>query len=68
MNDLFRESTSQILKSGRIKTSSRLYKSWLQFRGFQIERKVQSPKGYSLGRLTYKTSWVLSPKKVKPLD
>ena len=63
MGELFSESTSQIVRSGRVKTSSRLYKAWLStFRGFVVERKIQTPKGYSFGRLTYKTSWVLRPK------
>jgi len=63
MADFFTESTSQIVKSGRVKTSSRIYKTWLStFRGFKVERKIQTPKGYSFGRLTYKTSWVLRPK------
>ena len=68
MDDIFRESTSQLLRSGRIKTSSRIYKLWLQIRGFQVERKVHSPKGYSLGRLTYRTSWVLRPKNAEPVE
>ena len=63
MGNLFTESTSQIIKSGRVKTSSVMYKTWLSiFRGFVVERKIQTPKGYSLGRLTYKTSWVMRPK------
>ncbi len=67
MSELFRESTSQIVKSGRVKTSSIIYKMWLsRFRGFEVERKIQTPKGYTFGRLTYKTSWVLSPKRSKP--
>jgi hypothetical protein len=32
------------------------------FRGYSVEKKIQTPKGYSMGRLTYKTSWVLKPK------
>lgn len=64
MSDLFTETTSQILMSGRVKTSSRLYMTWLSsVRGFKIEKKVQTPKGYSFGRLTYKTSWILRRKK-----
>lgn len=63
MSDLFTENTSQIVKSGRIKTSSRFYRIWLStFRGWAVEKRVQTPKGYSLGRLTYKTSWVLKRK------
>lgn len=66
MSGLFRESTSQIVKSGRVKTSSVIYKMWLsKFRGFEVERKIQTPKGYTFGRLIYKTSWVLSPKRSK---
>ena len=63
MADPFTETTSQIVRSGRVKTSSRIYLAWLStFRGFEVEKKVQTPKGYSMGRLTYKTSWVLRPK------
>ncbi|PCJ65088.1 MAG: hypothetical protein COA73_02925 [Candidatus Hydrogenedentota bacterium] len=63
MGNKFSESTSQIMRSGRVKTSSRVYANWLSmFRGFTIEKKMQTPKGYSLGRLTYKTSWILRPK------
>lgn len=63
MSDLFTENTSQIIRSGRIKTSSRFYRFWLStFRGWAVERRVQTPKGYTLGRLTYKTSWVLRRK------
>ena len=63
MKNEFTESTSQIVRSGRVKTSSRAYKTWLTvFRGFIVERKVQTPRGYTFGRLTYKTSWVLRPK------
>ena len=63
MPDMFTETTSQIVRSGRVKTSSRVYRFWLStFRGWTVEKKVQTPKGYSLGRLTYKTSWVLRPK------
>jgi hypothetical protein len=56
------ESTSQLTKRGRVKTSNRLYKTWLTLRGWKIEKRVQTPQGYSFGRLTYKTSWVLKPK------
>lgn len=63
MSDHFEESTTQLNKRGLVKTSSRLYKTWLSlFRGFTVEMKTQTPMGYSLGRLTYKTSWVLRPK------
>ncbi len=66
MDDSFTETTSQIVRSGRVKTSSLMYKTWLStFRGFTVERKVQTPKGYSFGRLTYKTSWVLRPKNLE---
>lgn len=62
MGDMFTESTSQIVRSGRVKTSSRLYKTYLSwFRGFSVEKRLQTPKGYTAGRLTYKTSWVLKP-------
>jgi len=65
MSDIFSESTSQLMRRGRVKTSSRLYKSWLSvIRGWTVEKKVQTPKGYSFGRLTYKTSWVMKPKNV----
>jgi hypothetical protein len=63
MSNQFSESTSQITRSGRVKTSSRVYANWLAlFRGFTVEKKMQTPKGYSMGRLTYKTSWILRPK------
>jgi len=63
MENPFFESTSKITKRGRVKTSSRLYKTWLSmFRGYSVEKRMHTPTGYSLGRLTYKTSWVLKPK------
>lgn len=63
MNEFYTETTSQIMLSGRVKTSSRMYKAWLStVRGFKVEKKVQTPKGYSFGRLTYKTSWIMRPK------
>lgn len=64
MSNIFTtESTSQLIKRGRIKTSNRFYMFWLStFRGWVIEKRVQTPQGYSFGRLTYKTSWVLKPK------
>ena len=66
MNNSFSESTSQIVKSGRVKTSSITYRLWLStFRGFVVERTIRTPKSYSFGRLTYKTSWVLRPKNLK---
>ncbi len=55
----FTDDTSEILRQGRIKTSSRIRKIWLSFRGYKVEKRVQTPMGYSLGRLTYRTSWVL---------
>lgn len=62
MSDPFAESTSQIIQSGRVKTASRLYKFWLcAVRGYSVEKKVTTPLGYSLGRLKYKTRWVLKP-------
>lgn len=63
MDQKFTETTSQIVLRGRIKTSSRLYKTWLSvFRGFVVEKRIQTPKGYSFGRLTYRTSWIMGPK------
>lgn len=64
MSNIFTtESTSQLMRRGRVKTSNRFYKFWLStFRGWVIEKRVQTPHGYSFGRLTYKTSWVLKPK------
>lgn len=64
MSNIFsHESTSQLLRRGRVKTSNRLHLFWLSFiRGWIVEKKVQTPQGYSFGRLTYKTSWVLKPK------
>ena len=57
------ESTSQLMRRGRVKTSSRVKTFWLsRIRGWIIEKRVQTPQGYSFGRLTYKTSWVLKPK------
>lgn len=59
----FAESTSQLMRRGRIKTSSRIRVFWLStIRGWEVEKKVQTPQGYSFGRLTYKTSWILKPK------
>ena len=57
----FTDDTSVLLRQGRIKTSSRIRKMWLSFRGYKVEKRVQIPLGYSLGRLTYRTSWVLRP-------
>ena len=67
MSNIFtQESTSQLMKRGRIKTSNRLYLFWLSnIRGWKVEKKVQTPQGYSFGRLTYKTSWVLRPKNLE---
>jgi hypothetical protein len=51
------------MRRGRVKTSNRAYLFWLSvIRGWTVEKKVQTPQGYSFGRLTYKTSWVLKPK------
>lgn len=62
MGDMFTESTSQLVARGLVKTSSRMYKTWLSMvRGYEVEKRMQTPKGYSLGRLTYRTSWVLKP-------
>ncbi|MEK7793491.1 MAG: hypothetical protein AAB353_03130 [Candidatus Hydrogenedentota bacterium] len=56
----FMDSTTKLLKRGRVKTSSYMYKSWLSLvRGYVVERMVTTPKGYSLGRLTYQRSWIL---------
>lgn len=64
MANLFTESTSQIIKKGMVKTSSSFQRVWLGvFRGYTVEKKIQTPKGYSLGRLTYQTSWVMKRKK-----
>jgi hypothetical protein len=66
MSNIFStESTSQLTRRGRVKTSNRLYLLWLFLRGWTVEKKVQTPQGYSFGRLTYKTSWVLKPKNVE---
>ena len=63
MQDPFTDDTGKISESGRIKTSSPLRRLWLTlFRGYFVERTLRSPKGYTLGRLTYKTSWVLAHK------
>ena len=62
----FSDDTDLLLKEGRVKTSSKLYMKWLStFRGYKVETRMQMPKGYSLGRLQYKTSWVLRPKEEK---
>ncbi len=66
MSNIFSsESTSQLMRRGRVKTSNRLYLLWLSVRGWTVEKKVQTPQGYSFGRLTYKTSWVLKPKNLE---
>lgn len=60
------DSTSKLSRAGRIRTSSWLYKFWLStFRGYRVERSMQTPKGYSLGRLTYSRSWILKRKDAK---
>lgn len=62
MRDGFTESTSQLMERGLVKTSSRVRAFWLSnIKGYSVEKKMQTPKGYSMGRLTYKTSWVLKP-------
>ena len=62
MSDFFLDSTTQLTARGRVKTSSFLYKTWLAlFRGYSVERTVQTPKRYAMGRLTYQKSWVLKP-------
>ena len=66
MSSLFTDGTSRILKEGRVKTTSKLYVAWLStFRGYKVEARTQTPLGYSMGRLRYKTSWVLRPKNKK---
>ena len=62
MKDAFTESTSQLMERGLVKTSSRMKVIWLSLKGYTVEKKMQTPKGYSMGRLTYRTSWVLKPK------
>ena len=63
MQDPFTDDTSKISRSGRIKTSSPLRRLWLTlFQGYFVERTLRSPKGFTLGRLTYETSWVLARK------
>ena len=63
MTGSFTDSTSQLVREGAVKTSSRIRKLWLSyFRGYAVEKRLRTPKGYSLGRLTYATSWVLRPK------
>lgn len=63
MKDAFTESTSQLMERGLIKTSSRMKMIWLSaVKGYEVHKRMQTPKGYSMGRLTYKTSWVLKPK------
>lgn len=54
--------TSAMLKPGDIKTSSKIYMLWMtRFRGYAISQVIQHPKKYSLGRLVYEKTWVLSP-------
>ena len=63
MKDAFTESTSQLMERGLIKTSSRVKMIWLSaVKGYEVEKQMQTPKGYSMGRLTYRTSWVMKPK------
>lgn len=50
------------MERGLVKTSSRMKVIWLSLKGYTVEKRMQTPKGYSMGRLTYKTSWVLKPK------
>lgn len=62
MKDPFTESTSQLMKRGFVKTSSWWRKTWLSaIRGYEVHKQLQTPKGYSMGRLTYRKSWVLKP-------
>ncbi len=63
MSDIFEETTTQLHKRGRIKTSSRLRAIWLcKARGFTVERRLRTPIGYSFGKLTYITVWILKPR------
>ena len=63
MSDIFAETTTQLHKRGRIKTSSRVQAFWLsKARGFMVERRLRTPIGYSFGKLTYKTVWILKPR------
>lgn len=65
MSDLFAESTTQLQRRGRVKTTSRLQAWWLsKAKGFLIERRLRTPVGYSFGKLNYKTVWILKPKDV----
>ena len=63
MSDIFEETTTQLNKRGRIKTSSHLRAIWLsKARGFTVERRLRTPIGYSFGKLTYMTVWILKPR------
>lgn len=63
MPDIFEETTTQLNKRGRIKTSSHIKAFWLsRVKGFTVERRLRTPIGYSFGKLTYKTVWILKPK------
>lgn len=63
MTDMFAESTTQLQRRGRIKTTSRIQALWLsKARGFMVERRLRTPVGYSFGKLNYKTVWILKPK------
>ena len=63
MSDIFSETTTQLQKRGRVKTTSRLQAMWLsKTKGFIIERRLRTPVGYSFGKLNYKTVYILKPK------
>lgn len=63
MSDIFAETTTQLNKRGRVKTTSRLQAMWLsKMKGFIIERRLRTPVGYSFGKLSYKTVYILKPK------
>lgn len=63
MSDIFAESTTQLQRRGRVKTTSRIQALWLsKARGFMVERRLRTPVGYSFGKLNYKTVWILKPR------
>jgi hypothetical protein len=62
MPDIFEETTTQLHNRGWIKTSSRIRLLWLsKAKGYIVERRLRTPLGYSFGRLSYKTVWILKP-------
>ena len=63
MSDIFTESTTQLQKRGRVKTTSKLQAMWLsKAKGYILERRLRTPVGYSFGKLNYKTVYILKPK------